>query len=521
MNRKIMFCAAALGVLVLAGCGKSSQNEKTGDKNTFTILTARNQDWGDAFQKGFVAKAAKKAGIKLKWDVVIGSDWGDKKSVTLSSGKLPDAFLGHATLTDQDVEKNKAAFVVLDDYIKDMPNLQKAFKEDPTLKAMCTSTDGHIYSLPNKLAPRPLVGNQIFINKKWIDKLGMKMPTTYKEFIEVLRAFRDGDPNGNGKKDEIPYGGGSSGMSSEILLNFVLPFKIFSPFGGGIADNIVMDNDKPIFQATTDRYKAAIEAMHSAYKEGLIDPQFFTADGAQVTAKKQSKTPIYGAAVMWTADAEFGVNADQYEALPPLVGEDGGRYVNSDPTRLNYNRNELVVTKGTTKKNIKKLMKWADAFYTNDATAQTMYGSFGVGTKKLANGDIQVLQPKTGSSDMFAWKNALRDNGMKYMQPDFEKRLVFDKANSDYAKLSIDKKYRKYALPGFPNVMYTPEELKTSAKLTTDINTFVTQKRAQWITKGGVEKDWNNYKKQLNAMGLSEFMKIQNAAYARWQDNLK
>ena len=38
-----------------------------------------------------------------------------------------------------------------------------------------------------------------------LDHLGLDMPTTTDEFVEVLRAFKDNDANGNGNpNDEIP-----------------------------------------------------------------------------------------------------------------------------------------------------------------------------------------------------------------------------------------------------------------------------------------------------------------------------
>ena len=63
---------------------------------------------------------------------------------------------------------------------------------------MVTNPDGHIYSLPKKLPMRPIVGNQLFINKKWLDNLGLKMPETYDDLVTVLQAFKDKDANGNG-----------------------------------------------------------------------------------------------------------------------------------------------------------------------------------------------------------------------------------------------------------------------------------------------------------------------------------
>ena len=68
-----------------------------------------------------------------------------------------------------------------------MPNLKAAFEADPELKAVCTSRDGRIYSLPKKLPLRPKVcGDVMCINQEWLDNLGLETPKTYKELEEVL-----------------------------------------------------------------------------------------------------------------------------------------------------------------------------------------------------------------------------------------------------------------------------------------------------------------------------------------------
>ncbi|MFD1430338.1 extracellular solute-binding protein [Lacticaseibacillus mingshuiensis] len=506
---------AAASVLMLAACGnKSADKTTTSGTPSYTIATVRWSDWGNDFLKGFVAKTEKDSKIKVKWNTYLNSDWGDKKSVVMSGGDLPDAFWGDICLTDAEVAKNQDSFIPLEDYIdKDMPNLKKAFDKDPALKAMVTSPDGHIYSLPKKSPMRPTITNQLFINKTWLDKLGLKMPDTYQDFIKVLTAFKNDDPNGNGKKDEIPYGAGND----DAILNFIQPFGITSP--NTSAQNMVMDGDTPVYQPTTDNYKEGISWMASAYKNGLIDPQIFTEDVSQAQAKAQAKTAIVGVAAGWTADAIFGANASQYVALPPLKGPDGNRYVNSDPDHWNYSRNEFLVT--THAKNVDKLMKWADKYYTNDATIQTYYGSFGVGTKKLDNGDIQVLTPPKGqSSDIFAWTNSFRDFGPKYSDPSFDKKVILPKDNGDYTKLQLDAQYKQYARPAFPNVTFSPEELQTTSQQYTDISSYVTQMSSKWVTKGGVDKEWDGYISKLNQMGLKDFVKIQKTAYDRYEKTI-
>lgn len=56
------------------------------------------------------------------------------------------------------------------------------------------------------------------INKTWLDKLGLKVPDTIDELYNVLKAFKERDPNGNGRLDEIPV--------IEVSNDLISPFGI-------------------------------------------------------------------------------------------------------------------------------------------------------------------------------------------------------------------------------------------------------------------------------------------------------
>lgn len=59
-----------------------------------------------------------------------------------------------------------------------------------------------------------------YVNMYWLEKLGMEMPTNMDEFYEMLVRFKNEDPNGNGKPDEIPMIGGTwNGGDDEMLIN--------------------------------------------------------------------------------------------------------------------------------------------------------------------------------------------------------------------------------------------------------------------------------------------------------------
>ncbi|MDD7740424.1 MAG: extracellular solute-binding protein, partial [Lachnospiraceae bacterium] len=157
--------------------GSGEDTAGTEERQTFKIATVRWTDaWPTDFLKeGFMKELEDKHNINIEWQVYYAGDWSEQKSLLLASGDLPDAFFGSLALNASDVSQNQSYFIDLTDKIEaNMPNLTAAFEESPELKAVCTSRDGKIYSLPKKLPLRPEVcGDVMFINKEWLDNLGL------------------------------------------------------------------------------------------------------------------------------------------------------------------------------------------------------------------------------------------------------------------------------------------------------------------------------------------------------------
>ena len=187
-------------------------------------------------------------------------------------------------------------------------------EETPDMKKISTFPDGKIYSMPTRLPSRPKSRNQPVINKAWLDKLGLKAPTTTEELYQVLKAFKEKDPNGNGKPDEIPY------TETGLNMDFLNPFGITDIN----ASSMIVQDGKPVYFPTTDAYKEALIYTHKLYSEGLIDQELFTQDNTMTSAKWQNADiPIVGFSNQWTPDAVFGKWSDQYEAIAPIAGPDG------------------------------------------------------------------------------------------------------------------------------------------------------------------------------------------------------
>ncbi|WP_044957982.1 extracellular solute-binding protein [Butyrivibrio sp. LC3010] len=525
MKKRNILMAVFLGtIMVLEACaagnsGQNTEEENTtieNDATTYEVATVRWADWGEDYHTGFPDQAAMKKGITIKWQTILNSDWTDKRAVLLAGGNLPDAFMGSICFSELDILTNQGSFIALDDYIDEyMPNFKKIMDSDPIMKALAYSADGHIYGLPSRKPCRPVISNQMFINKKWLDNLGLSIPQTYKEFEDVLIAFKEQDANGNGDPtDEIPYGQGYA----DLVMSFCLPFG--TTIGADGTYMMSIQNGEPIYLPTSQSYKDGISWMHECYEKGLIDPEIFTQDSSMRDAKLMNEIPIIGCAAGWTTDATFGQNADEYVALPALQGPDGNRYVASDPEHWNYSRYEFVVTKDCHDPG--QLLSWADSFYTEDASIQNFYGAFGIGVEKdEETGTYTVLEPTDGNTaDTFAWIESLRDFGPKYVQDDFNAKVTYAATdNGDASKLELDKELNQYARDAYPNVSYTIDQLKTLSTLYTDIDSYMNLYQATWVTEGGVEAQWDEYINTLEQMGYSEFLKIQLDAYETYESN--
>ncbi|MNC14435.1 Lipoprotein LipO precursor [compost metagenome] len=514
---------SAVMVMGMAGCSGNKENAntpaETGDFNkeglpivkepvTLKVLTVRWGSMGDTFtQNQWLKDLEKNTNVKIDWQVMSSNDWAEQKSILLASGTLPDVVVGDQTFSDSDIVNNLSYFRPLDEYIDQyMPNLKAAMEETPEMKKISTFPDGKIYSLPARLPSRPKSSRQPVINKAWLDKLGLKTPETLDDLYNALKAFKEKDPNGNGKADEIPY--------IEVSNDLISPF--------GITDlnnnNMLVKDGKAVYYPTSEEYKEGLKWENKLYGEGLLDKELFTQDATMISAKFQNPdAPIVGLSYQWTPDAVFGKWSGQYETIPPVAGPDGKRYTIGNPIGMNLARNELLIT--TSCKNPEVAARWADQFYTNEASIQNFWGAIGTVLKKNDDSTYTLMDPPAGTSaDAWYWDQSLRDFGPKYVSPSFEKKIVLSPNSGDGLKLQLDKLGSDYVTTPFPNVMYTSEEFQELPTLTTDIDSYVTTMRAQFITKGGIDEGWDAYVKKLNDMGLEKLLKIRTDAYARYMN---
>ena len=534
-----LLLTAGLLTSVLAGCGNgnngsSSASKGTESKTTSSAATSSVAEAGDAnfnetgfpivkekvnlsfvYVKGanmrdlnenaMFQKLEETTNVHIDWQYAGDADWGEQKSLLLASGDLPDVFFGSNTLKDMDIMTNLDYFVPLEDYIdKYCTNLQAAYEAEPIMRKMITSPDGHIYTLSRKLPLRPKGCDVPFINQKWLDNLGLEMPTTVDEWYNVLKAFKEQDANGNGDpNDEVPLTG--CGMFDWI--RYVNPWGITD----SLEENyLALDQEtkKPIFIPADERYKECIQFFHKLYSEGIMDQEFCTQDGSMADAKlKNEEVSRVGTGIAWEVKSQTNPHSDEYVVMPPLAGPNGDRYIRGNDATIIYGRNEFTVTTACEYPEV--AMRWADAYADDDISVQSYWGPYGEVLDKADDGTITFLDPPEGKNgDGWYWEVTCRDHGPKYISPETEAKIVLPEGSGDGAKLECDEIIKDFVAEPYPLVNYTEEQMDEISKLTVDIYKYVTESWANWIVNGGIENDWDGYIAQLNQMGLERLMEI-------------
>jgi putative aldouronate transport system substrate-binding protein len=171
----------------------------------------------------------------------------------------------------------------------------------------------------------------MYIRQDWLDKLHLQMPKTMDDFYKVLKAFKEQDPDGNGKADTIGLQ-----VTMPAPDNFAELDGVIHGFGGsfgGFFEDYVIRNDKVVPLETTDDTKDGFGFINKLYREGLMNKDFSNLKNVDEGNAKY----LYAnkAGVIWTSrTAEFETNIQKADSnaklafLPPMVA-DGHQFIPS------------------------------------------------------------------------------------------------------------------------------------------------------------------------------------------------
>lgn len=519
MKRFLSLFLAILMVFSMTACVTAEETV------TLKVMFFTNALTKDFNQTAFIQNMAKEAGVTLEIEQISGG-WNEIKSTLLAGGEIPDLIIGKDAIVSSDIAQFKNLFAdmsgLIDDYA---PNIQKAFEAHPELAYLATTDNGEIYGIPKYQRYWPRTYLRQMINVEWLNNLDLEIPTTFDEFYDVLKAFKDLDANGDGDpNNEIPMDFAAGAAASSI---YQIPWALTLLCGYGIPVTAISDTGwylddgevKNIYVAP--EYHELIQFLSKCWKDGLINPEVFTVDYATYAAK--SRTGLVGYTLGWDISDRMGAPdlVKQYEVIAPIIPSndyaDKAVWETSYYT-LNYACPTAVMSEAC--ENKEAAMRFLNLFYSDTYAMQVLFGSLGECISDNGDGTYSVLPPSDPNMDPGTWKftNAHADYGCLYISDDIQLTLSTDMQlinTLDEAYTTYVDRVGKDMWPG-AFLKYNDEDNSELSFIMTDLHSLFETSFAQWLTTGGVDQvGWDAYLASAGAAGYEQAREIvQNAVDA-------
>ena len=488
-----------------------------------------------------VKKWAEDTGVEFDWKPIPGEGAQEKINLMLASGDdLPDVFWNFGDgksgnivvqYADQDI------FIPTENLINNyMPSVKKILDAHPTYWTEIKAPDGHTYGFPyiEEMYGLVLTGGPLLINKNWLDKVGKKVPTTVDEWVDCLKAFRDGgDLNGNGKADEIPmatwFGANDTFGSYNMFYRFTGAFGQADSYCGGnaYADHLRLIDGKVTFTAMDPAFKDTAAFFNMLNKEKLIWNGSFESDASAAYQSSLIKEDVarIGCFGTWTDQEITNLDVhDEYVAVPRLKGTKGSTGFENNYSELQDSSDTAITTSC---KFPHVVARFVDYMVGDPAISiQSNWGAEGYNYKKDDKGVLRTpLDDKGRYVAQTEYKNfgEARVNSTPCRGYMIVVNEYYDKV-AGYAydavqllenqkvngKEEIMKEYET-----IPRVLMTTEELSRLAQIQPTISDIVDRYINQWVTGGVTDDNWNSYLEELKAAGVEELVSIYQTAVDR------
>lgn len=502
--------------LVFTGCGDKVESEATPtpagtatpaastptpqaveEPYEFSIFRTAWTDLDDETDP-VIQELNKKFNIKINIVTSPYETWIEKYNIYVTSGDVPDLSIttGPGTANFNDWAKQKIYMDLSELYKTNCPNIQKYVSND--IIEAHKMDGGKLYGIP-----KPSISDSAFaIRNDWLKKLKLAMPTTLDELYNVLKAFKENDPDGNNKADTF-------GLCSEDTLNTInFVFRSFGcttppPMGSEI--NWIPDGTGKLTSPLLDAgMKDAIVYMTKLFRDKILDQEWM------LTKSQAYNDKIFTGKVGFVSSAfqqmisysESKIKAnDPTVELAILDGVKGPTGLNVRPMQKGF---YMVSSISTKVEKPEKILQLLDFLMTEEGDIMIRNGIEGVTYKKV---DGKIVR------DEEAAKKYGMEAGHKFRQVMQPTTITVLPVDDPRAPQLAEMAKILYEGPFYPAPTLSPPSLK-------DITTkqgadFVKNSITNIITgKGDPAAEWDKFIASWKSTGGDQLIKEVNDLYA-------
>ena len=510
-----------------------------GEELTLTCFTMTMPNVENFETNDFTKYLEDLTGVHIEWVTAGRDDWQEKLNMMLSSGDYPDMLLG----LSPDLAKfgvKEQIIVPMDEYINEenMPNYMKLYGDRLDLSR---ETDGQIYSLiAENDCYHCSYGRKMWINTKHLEEMGVEMPTTTDEFLEVCKKFKEYKPDGIAVLGSAPGQGWYSEFENFLMGSFILPPSTSYTLDRRDKTAVTWDGEI-VCVAQDDRYREFLKYANTLYNEGaLYDGDFTQTEEQMKSIINQDGAPVLAFTTGTISNCiDVTSNPDlyaQYEAMSPLKGPDGTQ-LTTYFKYLSINDGNFSIT--DTCKSPEAALRWADFFYSEIGDLASQYGAdegkdwvLNPEGKFGLNGEpakYEILNKYSAETQNHDWQDlgirvapaeyrlgAAVEQDVDVKGPDGLEKLLYDATEQKYAPYGQTEENSD--LDVLPKLKLTSEETSSISTVAVEIEKLIDEASTAYIvgTRNiNDDKDWDSFKDALDKAGLKDLLEVYQTAYDR------
>ena len=431
-------------------------------------------------------------------------------NLMLAAGAIPD-IVGSSRIKDFVNQYGpEGAFVPLNDLIDEhAPNLKAYFAERPEIAAAISAADGNMYYIP--YLPDGKYGRAYFMRTDWLEALGLEVPQNVAELEETLIAFRDGDPNGNGLADEVPY----FARQWPELIRLVTLWDGRSS-GSDTYHDFYVEDGKLLHPYAQDGYREGIANLARWYEMGLVDAEIFTRGSS--TRDYLLGENLGGMTHDWFASTS-GYNTTlageiegfAFEAIAPPASISGVRM--EEHRRIPIKPDGWAI--GATNDHPVETIKYFDFWFTPEGRR---LANFGVEGEQYTVVDGEAVFTEEFLTNGEPVNNQLYRVGSQLQARGYFQDYKYEEQWSNEFALEGIALYDEgdYLVDQFLGVAFNAEEQRVYDRTFASIRDYMLERQQGWILgNSDVNEDWDAYLATLDSMGYQDLLGVMNSAYER------
>lgn len=525
-NKIALSMAAILGAAALCSCSKGTDGGslKGVDLSNYPINTDKTLTyWMDLpsnisstctnFGDTELAKELeKRTGIKVKYVHPSSGQGSEAFSLMVASNDMSDIIqydwakaLGGPTITIND-----KVIIKLDDLIDNYaPNLKKYLSENEDVNKLVLTDEGNYYVFPFIRGDKELLTScGPVIRRDWLQKLNLPIPETTDEVETTLRAFK----NDLGIKAPLTM----LNYQTNYLLNICQATSTF-----------YVEGDKVFFGPSQPEYKAALARLNKWYKEGLLDNNYVSTDSTLLDSNmlngESGMTYASGGGGVGKWIETMSAKGENFDILGiPYITDKKGNSPKFDAAGSTYSSyGSVAIT--TSCKYPELAAKLLDYGYSEDGH---MLFNFGIEGKSYEMKDgyptytDEIMNNSEGLTvTQSMGKYLLAANTGPFVQ---DKRYIeqyYAKPQQKESLTNWSKHLETSESSTLPTLTYTADESTEYANIMTEVEKFVNENTAQYISGiKSLDSFDSSFENGLASLKIDRALEIVQAAYDRYKN---